>query len=51
MNLEKAKKRDKKRSKRKHGMRTSGSSVKMLERLAYERAEAILRRKERKNDS
>ena len=48
--LEKAKKRDKKRSKRRHGMRTSGHSLKMLERLAYERAERILERKRSKND-
>lgn len=39
MNLDKANKRDKKRHKKKYGMRTSGRSVFTIQRLLVKRAE------------
>lgn len=48
--LRKAKDRDRKRKKARHGMRVDSKSVLLIERLQRERAEKIKREKEKKND-
>ena len=46
--IDKQRRRDKKRNKQQNGMRVDSKSVFLIERLQRERAEAIKRKKQRK---
>jgi len=50
MKLDKARKRDKKRNKRKHGMRVSGRSLEHIQNAIRNRAEKARAKKENQDD-